>query len=329
MSFDTNILFLSKADVDQLITPELVVDAVEKVFIADGQGGVCTPSKEIMRMDAGGVNALFAMPGYIRDLGVAGVKWTNFYPCQPDGLPTCWAHVLLLSDSRSGQPYAMFDATTITGMRTGGGHAVVAARALAKQNSETLAVLGCGAQAKAAIISFDRHFSLKKILLHSRSKDSFFRCREELKGELHAELCWAEDTRILTEQADILITATTSKTPLVEADQIPPGCFVAALYAFNDLAPAFSMKADKWILGHRDSDRIEILEEPDFTGKIAPGNVYSTLGEILCGIKPGRESDTERIVFTHMGMGALDIAVGAQLVEKAKALGMGQVLRLT
>lgn len=328
MSFNTNILFLSKDDVDDLITSELVVDAVESAFIADGRGGVYIPPKEVMPMGDDGLNALFAMPGYIRDLGVAGVKWTNFYPQQPDGLPTCWGHVLLLSDSRSGQPYAMLDATTITAMRTGGGHAVVAAKALAKRNVETLSILGCGAQARAAINSFDRHFSLKKIILSCLDKAQFLQCREELQGELRSELCWTEDVRALTEQADILITATTSEMPIIEANWIPPGCFVAALYSFHDLSPAISHEADKWVIGHWDSDRIEILEEPTFAGKIDTGDVHSSLGEILCGIKPGRESDTERIVFTHMGMGALDIAVGTSLVEKAREEKVGQVLRL-
>ena len=81
--------------------------------------------------------------------------------------------------------------------------------------------------------------------------------------------------------------------------------------------------------GPPESDRIEILEHPSFGHLLDPSDVYASLGEIVCGRVPGRENDRERIVFSHMGMGTLDITVGVHLVEKARRLGVGRTLRLT
>lgn len=328
-AFPTEVLFLSKADIDAIITYEDVVAAVESAFRADGNGDMYIPPKEIMEVQPGTANALFAMPGLLKDIGVAGVKWTGFYPQNPDGLPTLWGLLLLLSHMRNGQPFAILDATTITAMRTAGGHAVVAARHLARSGAKTLGVLGCGAQGRSGIQSFDRHFALDRIVVHDARPEFFDRLRPELAGTLRAKLEWAETPEALARQSDILLTATTCETPLIKAEWIPKGCFVAAMYAFHDLDPAFGAAADKWVLGHAGSDRIEILDEPAFRGKIDAANVYGTLGEIVAGKKHGRQNDEERIVFTHMGMGSLDIAVGTRLVEKARKQGLGKTLRLT
>lgn len=323
----TNLLFLSKQDVDALITPEDVFAAVESVFRSDGQGHVIAPVKELMR--AGNGAALFAMPGLLADAGVAGVKWTNFYPHQPQGLPVCWGHVLILTHTETGQPFAVLDATTITNHRTAGGHTVVAAKYLANPGARTMGVLGCGAQGQSAIRSFDRIFELDRILVHTRTREKFEAFRAQAQDGLRARLDYAATPRELAEQSEILITATTAHEPVIKAEWVPQGAFVGGVYAFHDLDPALSAQADKWVLGHRISDGDEILEHPDLAGKLSSGDVYGTLGEIVCGKLPGRERPEERIVFTHMGMGALDIAIGNRIVEKAEAMGMGQRLRLT
>lgn len=325
----TELLFLSKADIDSIITYEDVVRAVEAAFLTDGRGEMYVPPKEIMEPVPGSPNALFAMPGMLKDIGIAGVKWVGFYPESPEGLPTLWGILLILSHISNGQPYAILDATTITAMRTSGGHAVAAARQLARPDSRRLGVLGCGAQGESGIISFDRHFDLEEITVYNTSRERFEALKSRIGDSLNARLTRSESPQTLCEGADIILAATTSEEPLIRAEWVPEGCFVAAMYAFNDVDPRLHETADKWVIGHAGSDREEILDNPAFAGRLVKDRVYGTLGEILAGEKPGRESSRERIVFTHMGMGTLDIAVGNLLVEKAQALGLGQTLRLT
>lgn len=322
----TEVLFLSKQDVDRLITFEDVVTAVEGAFRSDGEGQMLIPPKELMPM--GGANALFAMPGCLYNLGVAGVKWTNFYPQGQPGIPTIWAHVLVLSHVANGQPFAILDATTITGLRTAGGHAVVAARHLARKNARTLGVLGCGAQGRAGVRSFDRHFQLDKVVLYDANPAAAEAMRAELAGEVKAPLVCADDPQAPS-GCDMVLCVTTSLTPVVQEAWLKPGCFVAAMFGFNDVDPAFSFKADRWVIGQRSADGIEILNHPAYGAKLDLAGPDATLGEVICGSRPGRQSNDERIVFTHMGMASLDIAVGVRLVEKARAEGLGQLLRLT
>lgn len=323
------VLFLSKQDVESILTYRDVVAAVEDAFRADGSGQMMVPSKEVMRVGPNRANCIFAMPGCLENLNTAGVKWTNFYPAQPGPYPTIWAHVLILSHEDTGMPYAIMDATAITNMRTAGGHGVVAAKYLARRGAKTLGILGCGAQGRSAIRSFDENFQLDRILLYDVSPQVLEQCKRQMDGKLRARLEIAPTPQALAEQSDILLTATTCRTPLIRAEWLPEGCLVDAMFAFNDIEPAISRLCDKWVVGNRDSDRIEILEHPNFGHLLREEDVYASLGEIVCGKVPGRENDKERIVFSHMGMGTLDIAVGARLAQKARSLGIGQTLRLT
>lgn len=323
------VLFLSKQDVESILTYRDVVSAVEDAFRADGQGQMIVPSKEVMRVGPNKANCIFAMPGCLENLNTAGVKWTNFYPAQPEDYPTIWAHVLILSHEDNGMPYAILDATAITNMRTAGGHAVVAAKHLARKGAKTLGVLGCGAQGRSAVASFDENFDLERIVVCDANPAALEDCARQMEGGLRAKLELTGDARAMAERSDILLTATTCRTPIIKAEWLPEGCLVDAMFAFNDIEPEISRYCDKWVLGNRGSDRIEILEHPNFGRLLNPDDVYATLGEVICGKAPGRESDKERIVFSHMGMGTLDIAVGVHLVEKAKRLGVGQTLRLT
>lgn len=324
-----DVLFLSRQEVESLLTYADVVRAVEDAFRADGSNRMLVPSKEVMRVGPDRANCIFAMPGCLESLNASGVKWTNFYPAQPDGYPTIWAHVLVLSRMDNGMPYAILDATAITNMRTAGGHAVVAAKHLARKGAKTLGVLGCGAQGRCAVRSFDEHFDLERIIVCSATPAKLEQYVRETEGTLRARLEIAQSPRDLAERSDILLTATTCRTPLIRAEWLPEGCLVDAMFAFNDIEPHISRFCDKWVVGHRESDRIEILEHPSFGHLLDPSDVYASLGEIVCGRVPGRENDRERIVFSHMGMGTLDITVGVHLVEKARRLGVGRTLRLT
>lgn len=320
----TKVLFLSKQEVDGLLTHPETAAAVERVFLADGLGQVRIPPKEVMPM--GGKNALFAMPGCDYALGVAGVKWTNFYPGHPRGLPTCWSHVLVLSRVEDGQPYAILDATGITARRTAAGHGVVAAKYLARPEPRVLGIVGCGVQGCAAMQAFPLAFPLECIKVFA-SPRSLARARSVLES-CAVPVRPVSSMEALAEGCDIILTATTSETPLLRAGLVPEGCFVDAMYAFHDVDPALSRTADKWVLGQWDADRPEILEDPDTAGAVDARDVYGTLGEIVCGKKPGRRRPEERIVFTHMGMAALDIAVADLAVQKARAQGVGQLLQL-
>lgn len=107
---------------------------------------------------------------------------------------------------------------------------------------------------------------------------------------------------------------------------LAPGCFVAALFHFNDLDWHFAVHCDKWVLGLREADHSSILNNPDVLAKgaaLTPDMVYADLGDLLTGRLPGRTGPDERILYTHMGMGALDVALADVVYRRAIVSGRG------
>lgn len=319
---------ISKSQVEAILTPADVIDTVEDTFRAMGEGGIFHPVKEPMWMDEPGGNMLLAMPAHIRTSGVVGVKWVNLYTHQVPGLPASYGNVLLLSRQDNAQPYAIIEATPITTMRTAGGHAVVAAKYLARKDSSILTVVGCGEEALSGVRGFLTAFpGLKELRLCDLRPEAMARLAEEFKDRL--EVKCIPNAQDAVPGTDMLLMVTTARKPVVKFEWLPKGCFVAGLYSFNDLDPACSTKADKWILGSKDTDYHQIINGPGMqVHGLSLEQVYADMGEIVTGKLPARENDDEIIVYTHMGMGALDVAVGDLIYRRAVEQGIGTMIDL-
>lgn len=329
MEHKVEILFLSKQEVDALIDWEDIAGPVEEVFRCDGEGQLVVPNKDPIMMEDGR-SMLLAMPGYLKPASLAGMKWMRSYPYRPNDLPQLWAQLILLSDAQTGLPTAILDGTTITSMRTAGGHAVVAAKYLMKPGSKTLGVLGCGAQARSGIPAFDRQFELEDIVVYAPEAKAV---EEELRaqvGPLRARLSILDSAEEVCRASDILLTVTSNHDePIIKFEWLKKGCFIDSMTSFFDIGPEFSKLVDKWMVGHRVSDRSQIIQHPTFAGKLDENDVYGTLGEVVSGKLTGRETDDDIILYTHMGMGPFDIAVAQKVCEKAQAADVGTMLRLS
>lgn len=328
MEYHLDLTVLTAGDVAGLLTYPEVVNAVEETFRRSGKGLLFHPVKEPIWLDDAHTNMIKAMSAYLKDTGVAGIKWVSMMTHQKPGLPTCGGNLLILTDGSTGQPYALMEASAITAMRTGGGHGVVAAKYLAKSGAATLAIVGCGEEGRAAAQSFLEQFSqLTALRLCDRDPQAM----AEL-ARLHADradvVCCATPAQA-AQGADILVMATTSRTPLIHYEDLSPGCLVVGLYTFFDLDGACAAQADKWILGSWSQDTLQVLENPGLKHYgLRKEDVAADLGEVILGKKPGRESEREIIVYTHFGMGALDVAVGDLAYRKARDAGIGHTLRL-
>lgn len=323
MHYPVTLRILSRSQVEELVSPGDVVETVVDTFRALGEGGLRHPAKEPLWTDDSMSNMLLAMPSYLKERQIAGVKWVSMYKDQRPGIPSSCGNLLILSRGETGIPYALMEATAITTMRTAGGHAVAAARYLAKKSSSTLAVIGCGEEGRAGIRGFLEEFpSLTGLNLCDRDRGAMKEAEKEYGGRVRVTLC--ENARQAVDEAGIVLLATTSRETLVQYDWLPKGCFVAGLYAFHDLDAEASRRADKWVLGNRETDRRHIIEDPLLSHcSLSMEDVYGDLGEIVTGRLPGRENDEEVIVYTHMGMGALDVAVGDLAYRRSVERGIG------
>lgn len=327
MNHKCTVRVLGRMEVHSLLRSEDVVVVVEETFRALGEGKLVHPVKEPMYVDEEKCNMLLAMPAYIKTIRVAGVKWVNLFRKQQPGLPSSLGNLLTLSHGENGTPFAILEASDITTMRTAGGHAVVAAKYLARRDASVLSVIGCGEEAIAGVRSFLKTFALNKLCVFD-VKDEAMERMSALFGE-RVEVVCCSDAKHAAEQADILLMTTTARKPLVSYEWLRPGCFVAGMYAFHDLDRALAHKADKWVLGSRETDYHQIICDPGLKDcELTMELVHADMGEIVTGKRPGRESDDEIIVYTHMGMGALDVAVGKLVYDRAVSQKIGQMIDL-
>ena len=116
MSYPINVRVISKSEVESLVTPEDVIEAVDETFKAMGNGQIYHPVKEPMWMGKENANMLLAMPAHVKDKKIVGVKWVNMFTFQEEGIPSSYGNILLLSREENGQPYAVIEATSITTM---------------------------------------------------------------------------------------------------------------------------------------------------------------------------------------------------------------------
>lgn len=319
---------IGKELTEKLVQMDDVFTAVDETFQALGRGQIFHPVKEPIWMGEGGANMLIAMPAHLKEKKIVGMKWVNMYPIQQPGLPSSYGNLLILSHEENGQPYAILEATAITAMRTAGGHAVVAAHYLARKGARSLAVIGCGAEAQAGVRNFLHAMpGLEEVRLFDLRPQAMETIRTQVGERARVFCCAAAQEAV--EPADIVLMVTTATKPIVRFEWLKKGAFVAGLYSFNDLDPACATKADKWFLGSRETDGGQIIHAPRMAQyHLREEDVAGDLGEVAAGLCPGRESDDEIIVYTHMGMGALDVAVGDVIFRRAEEAGLGQMVDL-
>lgn len=322
---ENEVLFINDEEVKTLLSREDVLRCVEKTFLSLGRGRIRHPKKEPLWVDDTCDNMLLAMPAWLIDEGVAGVKWVNMYFNQCEGFPSSIGNLIVLNHSANGVPYALVEASAITTMRTGGGHAIVAAKYLAKKSVDVLTVIGCGEEGKNVVRSALLEFPLRKVKFCDISEKVLQDCEAEFGAEVETE--GFTNVREAVKGADIVVLVTTSKRTLFTGDMAEPGMTIIGLNAFYDLDPVFGSGRFRWFLGNRNSDDIQILEDPELsTFGLTMSHVTGDLGEVITGKVRGRQSQEEIIVYTHMGMGALDLACANLVYERAKAEGKGQVL---
>ena len=305
-----------------------IIATCEQVFRWIGEGQVIQQHSSPMYYSLREGHQAFALPfpACIKPLGIVGNKWGgSSNGNRASGLRSFTA-TILLNDAETARPKALFDASLITSLRTGG-HAAVGAKYLARPDSHTVAVIGCGAEGGSFLCALDALFDIRKVNAVARRVASAKAYAERFGDMLDLNIEPMASVQDAVRDADIICMCTSSPEPVLLDQWIRPGTHVAATRAFIDFDPVFSRTADKWALGNRKTDE-EWLEKPPFVGipHLSVDNVYADMVQIVRGEMPGRQSDEERTTMTHMGMGALDVAMAHEIYQLARAAGIGQAL---
>ena len=321
------ILFLNERDVRDLLTPEDAIVAAESTFYHIGTGDIEVGRMALMVTDEAGMNNFHSMPAVLRDKNVAGLKWISTFGAAQPGYPFSHGNLVVLSDTNTGSPFAIVGATSITALRTAGGHGVVQAKYLGNPNPEVLSVFGCGVQARAGIKGFLTQFpTIRQVRIFSRSKGPIQQVCEEYQGR--AEIVGCATAEEALEGSLLVLMASGATKPLLTADMLKPGMTIIGIEGFRDMDSEISRKA-KWFLGYRVPD-MDIIEDSELNpdGTLSIDDVFGDITEVLTGKVPGREDPSEIIVSTHMGMGAHDLNCAYLVYQRAKMQNRGVSLLL-
>jgi ornithine cyclodeaminase/alanine dehydrogenase-like protein (mu-crystallin family) len=295
--------FLDESAVRAHLKWDALIAAMENALIGFSAGSVQQPVRRLLKVEPHG-GFFAAMPAASAE--TVGAKLVTFYPSNAArGLPTHLA-VIVLFAPETGEALALLDGRLITEMRTAAVSAA-ATKVLAAPDARVLAILGSGVQARAHVEALRHVRDFREIRVWGRTRAHAERFASEVGGKLTS----AADA---VQGADVIVTATAAKEPVLEGAWLKPGAHVNAIgwggHASRELDDA--AMANVVVVESREAAH-------DQCGDVilSGAEIYAELGDILAGDKPARAEETT--IFDSVGIAAEDIAA-ARLVYDA-ALG--------
>jgi alanine dehydrogenase len=325
--------YLNALDAKALeLTNDEILGAVSMALDAQGRGETVVEPRVHLVPESSDKGHFNVLRGYVKPLDVAGVKVVgDFVKNYTLGLPSEMA-VLNLFDPRTGMPKAIVDATAITDMRTGAVTAI-GAKHLARKDSKILGHVGARGTAYWNVRLLDHLFDFDEIRVHSRRPESRETFAARLERDLSKPVIIAGNWEDCLKGADIMVEASRlpEPAPLFKTAWVKKGAFVVPYGTMSALEFDLTDIMDKVIVddwGQCQPGRaFGALRRHVDEGKVTLETLHAEMGQIVCGMKPGRERDQETILFWHRGLSITDIALGAAMVEKAHRMNIGQKLR--
>ena len=286
-------LFLDEEQVRQRLQMEDLIPAMEKALIDFSAGKVTQPVRSVITVDPPG--GFFGMMPALTSEGL-GIKIVTFYATNAErGIPTHMATIFLV-DPEIGAPLAVMDGTLITEMRTAAVSAA-ATKLLASPDAKILAILGSGVQARSHVeaLKLVRRFEEIRVWSPTAAHAECF------AKEVDAKAMSAEEA---VRGADVVVTATNSKTAVLKGSWLKPGCHVNAVGAcrpdWRELDDDAMTKSVVFV----DSREAAMKESGDVI--LSGAKIYAELGEAFASKIPPRENETT--IFKSLGMAVEDIA---------------------
>lgn len=328
-----DITYLNRPDIQSLnFSDQEILAAVESALDAQGRKETVIEPRVHLVPESSEKGHFNVLRGYIKPLNVAGVKVVgDFVDNYKVDLPSELA-LLNLFCPVTGKPQAIIDATSITDMRTGAVTAL-GAKYLARKNSKILGHIGARGTAYWNVRLLDSLYDFDEIRVHSKRPESRDAFAARLSNDLGKPVSVVDNWEDCVRGADIVVEASRlpKPTPLLKTEWIKPGAFVVPYGTMSAVELSLTDIMDKVVVDDWGQCRKGLpfgsLRAHVDSGKVNEENLHAELGQIVAGMKPGRERDGETILFWHRGLSTTDIALGHAMLEKARALGIGQTLK--
>jgi thiomorpholine-carboxylate dehydrogenase len=295
-------LFLNEEQVREHLRMTELIPAMEKALIDFSSGKVTQPVRSVINVDPPG-GFLGLMPALTPD-GL-GLKAVTFYPSNAGrGIPTHMA-TIFLCDPETGGPLAIMDGRLITEMRTAAVSAA-ATKLLAPRDATILAILGSGVQAHSHVEALRLVRNFEEIRVWSPTKEHAERFAKEIGAT-------ATSVEQAISGADVIVTATNSKTPVLKGAWLKRGCHVNAIGACR---PDWRELDDEAMRNVVFVDSREGATKESGDVMLSGANIRAELGEALAGKVPPRTNETT--IFKSLGMAVEDIAAALLVYRSAK-----------
>lgn len=305
-----------------------IIQIIEDALLAYSNNEILLPDKISQIFNEGLQTRINCMPSTLLKEGVCGVKWVSVFPNNPKLYnKQSVSGVILLSEIKTGFPFAIVDGTLITALRTACLGAI-GAKYLARKDSSVYGTIGTGEQAKTHFLVMKTLFpNIKTCYVSSRSNVSELNFVDAMKAKFHdVEFIMCNgDYDLAARNADIIVTAVSCQAPLLKADSIKPGTFYCHVGGWEDEYDV-ALKADKIVcddwssLKHRGSPTIARMYEK---GLLKNTDIYANLSDIISGKKVGRETESEFNYFNSIGLSFVDVAVANYFYKAVTSKGLG------
>jgi len=321
------IAILARDDLAALMRFGDYVDAVADAFRLHSEGRAVLPPPMHIPADGGGFHVKAASLG-----GYVAVKTNSNFPGnRRHGLPTIQGAILLF-EAANGVLLAMIDSIEITIKRTGAATAV-AARYLARPDSRTATICGCGAQGRVQLEALRHEFDIRRVFLFDNDRAAAEQFAAEIAAEGALDVEVAAMLRDATLQSDVIVTCTTAHAPYLGVADVRPGTFIAAIGADNpeksEIEPALMAQARVVTDVTAQCAVMGDLHHAIRAGAMRDADVHAELGELVSGRKLGRTTPDEIAIFDGCGLGIQDVAASARAYELARQRDAGARIDLS
>ncbi|MEK6250031.1 MAG: ornithine cyclodeaminase family protein, partial [Planctomycetales bacterium] len=310
----------------------MAMEAAEQAMCDYKNGEVMFPEKIVQIFDDATQERINCLPATFTSKKICGVKWVSVFPPNPEkhGIQNLSA-VIILSEIETGLPIAFMEGTLCSNMRVGALGAV-AARYLARQDSERIGFIGAGEQAKMHLIAMKTAIpSLSECTVAAKTAEEEKVFIDELSPILPDLTITGTETNLqeAVNDADVIVTATSTQAPLLKAAWVKPGAFYSHVGGWEDEYQVAEI-CDKIVCDDWDTvkHRTQTLSRMFQEGRLQDRDIYANLVDLVTGVKPGRISAEERIYFNAVGLAYTDVAIAYAMYERACEAGMGQDLKI-
>lgn len=322
---------LSLEDLRATINMRQAIAAARQAFGQLSAGRAKVPVRS--RVETGEGVSLF-MPAYLEDSGDLAVKIVSVYSGNPAiGLPTTSALVVVLN-AKTGQPTAIMDGTWLTALRTGAASGV-ATDLLALRDASVVAIFGAGVQARTQLEAVCTVRYIREVRIYDPNLFKAEMLAQDMSGlgPIPSDVNPVNTPADAVRDAEIIVTATTSAKPVFKGKDVAVGAHINAIGSYTpemQEVDADTVRRAKVIVDSRAACLAEAgdLIIPLREGIISESHIYAEIGEIINGVKPGRESPREITLFKSVGNAVQDAAVASLILRAAEEKGLGRMVEL-